>query len=215
MLTNIKPKFVFPATLIIGAGSELTQKLTEITTLLGHPATPNPDCLVLTPDTEWGIGAVRLIDQFFSLRPYQYPTRLVIIYQAESLENPAQNALLKTIENPGPSCHLILTTRYPARILETIRSRCHQLNIQPSAPDSSTPPLLTTLPQVDQFLSTSPNIRLYFESLLAHYQTQMLATPSVSCAKTIDTIIHCLALLDHRVDPKLSLDYFVLTTFPA
>ncbi|MFA6602558.1 MAG: hypothetical protein WCT01_02020 [Candidatus Shapirobacteria bacterium] len=215
MLTNIKPKFVFPATLIFGAGSELTKTLKELTLSLGHPVTPNPDCLVLTPDTEWGIGAVRLIDQFFSLRPYQYPTRLVIIFEAEALENPAQNALLKTIENPGPACHLILTTRYPARILETIRSRCHQINTLPSSPTPSTPSLPTNLLEVDQFLSTSPNVRLYFESLLAYYQAQILTNSSPATTKAIDTIIYCLSLLDHRVDPKLALDYFVLTTFPA
>ncbi len=56
--------------------------------------------------------------------------RLVIISPAELLTLEAQNALLKTLEEPPPATFLILTTSQPNRLIPTVRSRCHLIFIK-------------------------------------------------------------------------------------
>ncbi|MFT5284879.1 MAG: DNA polymerase-3 subunit delta' [Planctomycetota bacterium] len=50
--------------------------------------------------------------------------RIVIIREAERMNKEAQNALLKTLEEPGKHTLLILETSLPGDLLATIQSRC-------------------------------------------------------------------------------------------
>ncbi len=59
-----------------------------------------------------------------SLKPAQSVRRLFIVLDAERMNDGAQNALLKTLEEPPGSAGLILVTSSAARLLPTIRSRC-------------------------------------------------------------------------------------------
>jgi DNA polymerase-3 subunit delta' len=47
----------------------------------------------------------------------------------------ASNALLKTLEEPAPTSHIILITTRPANLLTTIRSRCQTIRFAPLASD--------------------------------------------------------------------------------
>ncbi len=53
--------------------------------------------------------------------------KVFIIDEAELLASPAQNALLKTLEEPPASTYIILVTMQQDRLLPTIRSRCHRV----------------------------------------------------------------------------------------
>ncbi len=57
--------------------------------------------------------------------------RVAIVDAADYLREDAQNALLKTIENPPPYSLLLLVSHNPARLLPTIRSRCRLLRLFP------------------------------------------------------------------------------------
>ena len=57
--------------------------------------------------------------------------RVAIIDAADDLREDAQNALLKTIENPPPYSLLLLVSHNPTRLLSTIRSRCRPLRLLP------------------------------------------------------------------------------------
>ena len=63
----------------------------------------------------------------FATRTAQYSGyRVAIIYPAEALNRNAQNALLKTLEEPGAQTLLLLVSDQPTLLLRTIRSRCQQ-----------------------------------------------------------------------------------------
>ena len=51
--------------------------------------------------------------------------RVFVIDQAESMNAAAQNALLKTLEEPPVGTYLVLVSSQPEGFLPTIRSRCH------------------------------------------------------------------------------------------
>jgi DNA polymerase-3 subunit delta' len=53
--------------------------------------------------------------------------RVFVLDQAEWLEEAAQNALLKTLEEPPAGTHLILVTAAEHKLLPTIRSRCERV----------------------------------------------------------------------------------------
>lgn len=59
--------------------------------------------------------------------------RSVIIYDAQTLTDQAQNALLKLIEEPPPSTIFMLVTDQPEALLKTVRSRCAHIFFAPVA----------------------------------------------------------------------------------
>src|SRR5437773_1040335 len=60
-------------------------------------------------------------------RPFEGRRRAVIIDDADALVPAAQNALLKTLEEPPPSSVFMLITARPDTLLSTVRSRCPRL----------------------------------------------------------------------------------------
>ncbi len=57
--------------------------------------------------------------------------KVFIVDEAERLDLPGQNALLKTLEEPPPSTYLFLITARPERLLPTIWSRCQHVRLSP------------------------------------------------------------------------------------
>lgn len=71
-----------------------------------------------------GIQSVREIITVVSHKPFESKVTTIIIHEAENLTVQAQNALLKTLEEPPNSCQIILTGSSTENLLPTIVSRC-------------------------------------------------------------------------------------------
>jgi DNA polymerase-3 subunit delta' len=71
------------------------------------------------------------VAQWVGFKPFEGARRVVIIDAAQSMNPSAQNALLKTLEEPPPSSMLVLVTPAPGGLLPTVRSRCQSLRLQP------------------------------------------------------------------------------------
>lgn len=65
------------------------------------------------------------------VRPYNSDHKIYIIDDADKMNIPAQNAILKTLEEPPEYGVIILLTRNVERLLPTIISRCIVLNMRP------------------------------------------------------------------------------------
>lgn len=72
---------------------------------------------------------------FLTLMPVQAERRIVIIREAERLNDESGNALLKTLEEPAPFGMLLLTCARPHSLLTTIRSRCQEVRFERLLPD--------------------------------------------------------------------------------
>lgn len=83
-----------------------------------------------------GVEDIRTqINQDIVIKPYSSPYKVYIINEGEKMTPQAQNALLKTLEEPPAyAVILILTTNMDA-MLPTILSRCVSLHMKP-APDN-------------------------------------------------------------------------------
>lgn len=64
------------------------------------------------------------------LAPSRGRARVFIVRDAERMNEDAQNALLKTLEEPPPLTRLILVTSSAGRLLPTIRSRCQRVTFE-------------------------------------------------------------------------------------
>lgn len=93
----------------------------------------HPDVVSISPDEKGAISidTVRELSRRLSLRSTEAARKVVLFAQADAMAAPAQNALLKTLEEPpGPTCFLLTTAR-PRTLLPTIRSRCQTLRLAP------------------------------------------------------------------------------------
>jgi DNA polymerase III subunit delta' len=73
----------------------------------------------------------RELPRFLAMTPSEGGWRGVVIEAAEAMNDQAQNALLKTLEEPPPRAVLVLTASAPDRLLPTIRSRVRRLDLFP------------------------------------------------------------------------------------
>jgi DNA polymerase III subunit delta' len=64
-------------------------------------------------------------------RPFEGRRRVVIVDEADAMEAPAQNALLKTLEEPPAASTFVLVSSRPDLLLPTVRSRCQRVRFGP------------------------------------------------------------------------------------
>lgn len=77
------------------------------------------------------IPVMRELEREANFRPFEGAARVFIVEDAEYMNEPAANALLKTLEEPEPTTRLILTTTNPTALPATIRSRCQTIQFAP------------------------------------------------------------------------------------
>ena len=73
------------------------------------------------------IDAIREFENTLSLSAQPGRLKIGLIASADCLGDDAQNAFLKTLEEPSRNTMLLLTTTRPRKLLPTIRSRCQAL----------------------------------------------------------------------------------------
>lgn len=83
-----------------------------------------------------GVDDIRVqINQDIAVKPYSSPYKIYIVDEAEKMNVQAQNALLKTIEEPPAYGIILLLTTNADAFLPTILSRCIRLDLKPVADD--------------------------------------------------------------------------------
>jgi len=94
--------------------------------------TDHPDVgLVVAPKRVLYVDQMRHIELEANYRPFEGKARVFLVDEADKLHGPSANALLKVLEEPPPTSHIILITSRPALLLETIRSRCQMIRFSP------------------------------------------------------------------------------------
>lgn len=68
------------------------------------------------------VGAIRALEREANFRPYEASARIFIVDDADKMNDAAANALLKTLEEPPSTSHIILIAARADTLLATIRS---------------------------------------------------------------------------------------------
>ncbi len=104
-----------------------------------------PDIIYVSHDKPNTIGVDDIrtqVNNDIVVKPYSSKYKIYIIDEAEKMNVQAQNALLKTIEEPPAYAIIILLTTNADRFLPTILSRCIMLNIKAVKDDIIRPYLM-------------------------------------------------------------------------
>lgn len=98
----------------------------------------HPDMIYITHEkASIGVDDIRTqLNGDIMIKPYQSERKVYIIDEAEKMTEGAQNALLKTIEEPPSYAVILLLVNNVTALLPTILSRCVQLNLRPVAKDT-------------------------------------------------------------------------------
>lgn len=94
----------------------------------------HPDIIKVTHDKPASIGVEDIrngVNNSVVIKPYSSPWKVYIINEAEKMTVQAQNALLKTLEEPPAYAVILLLTSNLDAMLPTILSRCVVMNMKP------------------------------------------------------------------------------------
>ena len=84
-----------------------------------------------TPSRDIRIEQVRQLQERLAFRALESKHKVALIIEAHAMNPPAQNALLKTLEEPAPGTVIVLVTSALDKLLPTIRSRCAKVLFAP------------------------------------------------------------------------------------
>lgn len=77
------------------------------------------------------VSQVRKIKQILKMSNVNTGKRVILVFDAHLMNEESSNALLKSIEEPSDNTIFILITHAPEFILETIKSRCQKIQLDP------------------------------------------------------------------------------------
>ena len=190
----------------------------------------HPDVLVVAPaEGKAGVGIeqVHTLQRTLKLSLQLGRQRVVIIDQAGSLTPEAQNALLKTLEEPPAKTTIILIAENEEALLPTVRSRCRQIIFVPAHQEQDKTQVVT----IDQLADLTLFSKLQFAAQLADSEQrdstlaqwgsslrralrQAAATGNAAVVQVIRRQIKALEAahtqLNANVSPRLTLEGLVL-----
>lgn len=85
----------------------------------------HPDISLYAPDkTVFSVELARRVIEDAAVKPDRAPVKILILRGADKMSEQAQNALLKTLEEPPGNAKFILLAANAGSLLPTVRSRC-------------------------------------------------------------------------------------------
>lgn len=98
----------------------------------------HPDVIHVQATKKTGIGVDDIREQIngdVHIKPYVYDYKIYIIHEADKMSIQAQNAMLKTIEEPPSYVRFILLATHSHPFLPTVLSRCVMVKLKPIGGD--------------------------------------------------------------------------------
>ena len=115
-----------------GIGKSIVAKYMSAQIINRRDDIENVDIVKYYPSSSsFGVDDVRNVINEVNKKPYEGDRKVLILYKCDKLTVQAQNALLKTIEEPPKGVYLILLSDSLEMILDTIQSRCQIYKLTP------------------------------------------------------------------------------------
>jgi len=135
---------------LVAGGREMIERVLEILGRTGIETQGNPD-IFIREYLQFGIDEARDIRGRASSRAVKENSRVFIIVAAQMTAD-AQNALLKTLEEPGAGAVFFIIVPSPETLLETLRSRAQTVFLSDTVKEGSV--------NATDFLSATPAMRI-------------------------------------------------------
>ena len=143
----------------------------------------------LSPEVREGRATIPVEDiremiRICGMAPFEGGNRSVLIFDADTMTPQAQNALLKTLEEPPENTFFFLVTGHPESLVNTIISRCRLLRLHP-LPDETIRSMLiregiseqdaaTLVPLADGSIGKA--IRMAHQEGLTEFRKEVIST---------------------------------------
>jgi DNA polymerase-3 subunit delta' len=102
----------------------------------------HPDMHVLTAEKSIGVADIRSLVDALSMQPFEGGSHTVVIENADKMTPQAQNALLKTLEEPPSRVLFILVAENAQALLPTVVSRCRVVRFFPPSVEEAADALM-------------------------------------------------------------------------
>lgn len=202
------------AFLIIGNTRQSCEK--EIASRVSNWKISSWDVTRIPEEGTVGIEAIRDFTRNLSLAPRNSPAKAGILTDMERLTVEAQNALLKTIEEPPPHTYILGTTSNPEALLPTVRSRMTVVITRTvSSIDPSVQKLLQKLLDhspgkrlqfIEPYVTTRDDAKKFVATIIAAAREELLARPTPKLTNLIRSLLAAQSQLSVNVNQKLVVD---------
>lgn len=168
-----------------------------------------------------GLPAIKFLIDRAKFTPAQKSQAVFLIRSGHLITPAGQNALLKTLEESKPEEQFIITTHNHYLLLPTITSRCQLIRLAESAKPEINQALLKQViadlgssPAViiglsDKFVSANPSEKL--DQIIVSLRQANRHLPTRKRIKIINLALTTRSDLARNINPKLTLDHFLLT----
>lgn len=201
--------------LIIGPNPE--ERLIKAREILIQKSISPHDTIELISTQSYGIEDIRDIINKISFSPYESDAIAALIHPLEQLTQPAQHALLKTLEEPPTQSILILTAASVSSVLPTIVSRCRVVFLSHSGKESIPIPIIYIGNRAERMVLAGKygqkrdEAKDFVNQLINEWRGKLLKTYSAQPVSSIKHALLCLKALDANVNPRLALEHFLLS----
>lgn len=195
----------------------------------GKPYKSLPDVFGIWPENISGktikIDQIHEFIRKTQLRPFNSKYKVGVIISSEKMTKEAQNALLKTLEEPADNTFLLLTTANPKKLLPTIISRCQVLEFYEQEDDTLDTQTLqkilrSSLPVRFEFIEkiiNEKNSTMRFEKvdsflniLLAFYREKLINERDTSSVEKIQLIEMTQNAIAKNVNLRLAMENLMI-----
>ncbi len=152
------------------------------------------DCIELDAASNNGVDDLRAIVDMVKYPPSIGKYKVYIIDEVHMLSQAAENAFLKTLEEPPEHAIFILATTDPQKVRATIRSRCMELNFRRVTEED--------LASGMKRICDKRNIEITEDAL-----STIAARAGGSVRDALSILEQCIAAGDARLDRSLVLEY--------
>lgn len=184
------------------------------------------DLTIVVPEEEGGavkIEAIRTALESITLSPVAAPRKVIVIEHAHTITIPAQQSLLKILEEPPSHVQFILATSKPAALLPTIQSRVTHIQHTEEGQDKQeilpiqemkTWSITACIKQAEIYTKDTPAFERMLEATIASLTKELHATTATRRAEIVGIIeeaIACHTRLQKNVQAKLAIEHFLFS----
>lgn len=203
----------------IVTGGTADERNESVTSLLKERSVSPYDTITITPEgPSIGVDDVRGVASRLSIHTIASPCHAVVVSDAHTMTTEAQNAFLKTLEEPPGGALIILQTSEPEVLLPTILSRCQLVNLG-SAPSHTDEQCSECMRTITSLLELSVGKRLQMIDTLAKTKGDALALVNLAIAalekelkktghhaKLLRALLTARTQILGNITPKLAID---------
>ena len=200
-------------------GGTTEKRSDHIKILLNERSISPHDVITIVPEpTSIGVDSIRGVGIRLSIHPVASTCHAVIVRDAQAMTLEAQNAFLKTLEEPAGDAIIILETSQADALLPTILSRCQLTNLGNSAAytDKEILQCIDTLKsleeasigsrlqKIDGIAKTHDDALAFVDRAITALRKELLTTHNH--AKLLRSFLTARSQIQGNITPKLALD---------